>query len=347
MLMVIFGAGASYDSCSSFRPVQNQGLLNYRLPLARDLFANLREFRDISRIYPRVQRILPFLENVDNVEDKLEAYRTEGEGHIERRRQLTAVKYYLRDVIELCQKNWSHHTSGLSNYQAFLDQVSVGSDHRICFVTFNYDTLLEQALREIDVPVGGMGDYISHVKYGLIKLHGSTDWVHWVPRGAMNTQNAALGGLNHGSHSKALANGLIRAAPNTDVDCVVDHSASVGRQERWRVAWPLPALAIPTVSKHTFVCPPEHLDHLKALIPQVAEIIIVGWRGGESHFLKLVKEGLTRPVRILAACGSAGDSKEPYTRMTAAGVPLDAGNSQLLPIGFSDLVVSGAIKGFL
>jgi hypothetical protein len=176
------------------------------------LFASVKEFRDISLTYSRVQYILPFLENAENVEDRLEAFRAEGEKEIERRRQLTAV------------------------------QVSRASE-RACFATFNYDTLLEHALRGMDISIVGMDGYISHHKHSLVKLHGSIDWVHWVPRSAMNgAQNEALRDLSHSSHSNALANGLIHAArtlmrtaswTTVPASGAKSGGASPGRFRRW------------------------------------------------------------------------------------------------------------------
>jgi SIR2-like protein len=48
---------------------------------------------------------------------------------------------------------------------------------KVCFVTFNYDTVLEQALQEYSGwTISDFSMYTRHAHYKLIKLHGSIDW---------------------------------------------------------------------------------------------------------------------------------------------------------------------------
>src|SRR5207302_10386358 len=47
---------------------------------------------------------------------------------------------------------------------------------KICFVTFNYDTMLDEELaRLLGVQIKDMSDYAQR-DYALIKLHGSVNW---------------------------------------------------------------------------------------------------------------------------------------------------------------------------
>ena len=79
MLMVIFGAGASYDSCSSFPPDQYpRSSLDFRPPLAKELFLPLRDFRGLSAVHDRFQPLLPYLEAQENIEEILEGFRLTG-----------------------------------------------------------------------------------------------------------------------------------------------------------------------------------------------------------------------------------------------------------------------------
>lgn len=62
MLMVIFGAGASYDSYSSIAPpseVPRDSQL-YRAPLAKELF--LRHFQHDLDQFPQAKAPVPYLE---------------------------------------------------------------------------------------------------------------------------------------------------------------------------------------------------------------------------------------------------------------------------------------------
>jgi len=178
MLMVIFGAGASYDSYPD-RPPEHYGRHTnvFRPPLANELFLDIPEFRAISKRFDRCQPLIPYLAAKTNVEEILEQFRGETERNEERRRQLLAIEYYIRDLIQTCQIKWLAATHGVTNYRTFLDQVRVFPE--ICFVTFNYDTLLEEALAGIDVHFRRIRDYASVHNLMVFKLHGSIDWKRW------------------------------------------------------------------------------------------------------------------------------------------------------------------------
>jgi hypothetical protein len=170
---VIFGAGASYDSCSSFPLDEASRSSNaLRPPLAKELFLPLPEFRVLSNLYGgRFQPLLPHLEGQEDLEGILEGLRLKAAYDIESRRQLLAIQYYLNDLIRLCDASWMKHTHGVTNYKALLNQVRVC--RHVCLVTFNYDTLIEKALERIDVPMASIGHYASHEQYKLIK----TSWL--------------------------------------------------------------------------------------------------------------------------------------------------------------------------
>jgi hypothetical protein len=109
----------------------------------------------------------------------------------------------------------------------------------------------------------------------------------------------------------------------------------------------LPALAIPTVSKHTFMCPKDHVDTLARLIPEVTKIAIVGWRAGEKHFLQMLKDGLgSKPVKLIAACGTKEATVETLKRLMEAGIAANF-ESASTGGGFTDFVVNRRIEPFL
>jgi hypothetical protein len=136
MLMVIFGAGASYDSWPSFPPDRLPRDAEFlRPPLAKELFLYAPQFRAVSAKYPRCQPIIPYLESQENVEDILEQFGTEAVQNPERRSQLTAIQFYIREIVRLCEAHWRLRTNGVTNYRTLLDQLAEFPD--VCFVTFN------------------------------------------------------------------------------------------------------------------------------------------------------------------------------------------------------------------
>lgn len=333
MLMVIFGAGASYDSYHDWPPHAVPRTSEWsRPPLAKELFINIPKYREISTWFRPCQVLFPYLRD-GNIEAELEKFRAEAESNYERRKQLTAVKYYLSGVIEACENAWWDLTSGVSNYRTFLDQLS--QCPRVCLVTFNYDTLLERALDLMGFAIHNIGDYITHRHFKLFKLHGSINWCQWISKTTVLDRNNKL--LTHDA--------IISAAPIIDDYSIIrmrDETIPATHPEEW---FNLPAIAVPTVSKHSFVCPPDQIEELKAFIPEVTQIVIVGWRAGEEHFLKLLKDGLKGRVPVITACSGPNESQEPYERMVAAGLPVDLQTA--IPEGFTGLVMNRLIAPLL
>src|SRR5690348_3611040 len=152
MLMVIFGAGASYDSAASLRPGIN---FPQRPPLANDLFHHRDEFGQYAQKYTPLSNVIERLRGRNsNVEAVLQRWRDEGEADKwpERLRQLMAVKYYLRDVLTYCTDRWSSRVCSATNYGPLLDDI--GKWHfdqkqvnPVSLVTFNYDRLLDLAIQ--------------------------------------------------------------------------------------------------------------------------------------------------------------------------------------------------------
>jgi hypothetical protein len=332
--MVIFGAGASYDSCSSFPPEQwpRGGTAWHRPPLAKELFLNVPQFRGISRTYDRFQPLLPDLEAQENVEAILEGFREKAVSDVECRRQLWAVQYYLRELINYCQANWINHTHGVSNYRTLLDQVR--ECNRVCFVTFNYDTLLDSALQSFDHPLRTMSEYTSGPKFSLIKLHGSIDWKYWIPKTTTNLQR----------NDQPQPQDLIRAALSVGDRAIIDKDGNTPSETKIELHFYLPALAIPTASNQRFVCPPAHIQALGDAIRHVTRIAIVGWRAAERNFLEMLATGLPNEVEAIAACGNTDAAEATLGRLSAAGI---RGKFQASPGGFTDFVVNRRIEPLL
>ncbi|MBI1894709.1 MAG: hypothetical protein HYS14_11415, partial [Candidatus Rokubacteria bacterium] len=175
MLMVIFGAGASYDSAPSYPP--GMGLVE-RPPLADQLFENREQFAGVLKQFPECHEIVPRLRHRsgNSVERELEALQAQAETHPERHRQLAAVRYYLQLMLFDCQARWEDLIKGVSNYKTLLDDINrLKKGQQVCLVTFNYDTLLESALPTVGTQIHGLRDYITG-NYKIIKLHGSINW---------------------------------------------------------------------------------------------------------------------------------------------------------------------------
>jgi hypothetical protein len=284
MLMVVFGAGASYDCAPSLRGKQPNEAPS-RPPLAKDLFQNRAPFALKSFVYRRMLKIVPLLRETHGkpIEEVLETLQIEAETYPEGKRQLAAVRYYLRDVLGDCTINWVQEALGVTNYRSLLDQIARQRHERaepITLVTFNYDALLEDALADEGFQLEKISDYISHPTYKLFKLHGSVDWSRVVQQPYATTLSRF---------------DLIDLAD--ELKFVPDRFVlNRERQDFKGTLLLFPAIAIPVQRKDIFECPAEHVEALSNLIPKVTQILFIGWQAQEDNFLKMLREGL-RPLK--------------------------------------------------
>ena len=136
MLMVVFGAGASYDSV----PAHPVGVEDIRPPLAKDLFRTGPLTRTPSLDSLNVRPSFPYLRVDDvSVEQELERLQAEAEEKPERHQQLAAIRYYLHVMLWECERRWKELAGGVTNYKTLLDQLEHyrRPDETVCLVTFN------------------------------------------------------------------------------------------------------------------------------------------------------------------------------------------------------------------
>lgn len=109
MILVVFGAGASYDSLP-LRPLGRTGYPEdrekWRPPLADGLFASHLHYEEIQRQLPELHPLVgqlhhrPRNESVEAVLQRLAA-----DAAPKRRRTLLAARYYLQRLIVACETN--------------------------------------------------------------------------------------------------------------------------------------------------------------------------------------------------------------------------------------------------
>ena len=342
MLMVVFGAGASHDSVPNRlpRPWQEDGL-HYRPPLANQLFDDRRPFVDAMSKFPRCQPIIPFLRHLrgnESVESVLERLQTEAGEYPERHRQLAAIRYYLHFALWECGREWEKVAQGVTNYKTLLDQLERWrkEGERICLVTFNYDTMLETALPTVGIDIGGLPDYISSDRYKAIKLHGSVNWAREVDAPAEN-----VGDRDEWQVAYEL----------------IDRAAELKISQRYRLVtkYPVekihglryvlfPAIAIPVESKRDYECPPEHLDALRACIPEMTKLLLIGWRATEKNFLQLLSKDLQHNLRVMVVTGGREAGEEVINRLQRAGIK---GEFATTKGGFTEFIIRRGADKFL
>jgi hypothetical protein len=350
MLMVIFGAGASFDSCPTYPPGYAGAIFggdtynkHFRPPLANELFENRPIFADAIKSFPQCQPIVPRLRTLqgETLEAVLEDLQTKSKSYARGAQQLAAVRYYLRFVIRECERHWRELAGGVTNYKSLLNEIERGNTSKqpVCLVTFNYDTLLEDSLSDFGLPIEAMGDYTKkHPFYKLFKLHGSVNWARevGVPTKAQNP-----------GYVWGVVNDLIERAAEIPITqryvLTAEHPPGVvGGTPVF------PAIAIPVEKKSTFECPQEMLDELMALLPQVTEILVIGWRATEAHFLERMKANIRRGAQLYIVAGPDRRQGEDIQVRICRELPNNPPNFVAVdPGGFTDFILSRRAEQFL
>jgi len=339
-LLVIFGAGASFDSVGDTEspvPGCRPFDASYRPPLAAQLFENRQYFGQLIDRYPAMSPIVPRLRrsttgNGTTLERELEQLQNEADRFPKRHSQLMAVRFYLKDAIEYCGDSWFGAAHGATNYAALLDEVErwrCGRAERlVTCVTFNYDTMLEKSAHfALGTAYNDIDSYIDDAGPAyIIKPHGSVDWGELCdllsdPRPLSNHQ-------------------------------VIEHAASLQHTNGYRkgvgvvadVGQLVPAIAIPFETKKSFACPQHHLEKLKIRVSLTTKALVIGWRGAESHFLEILARGFVRYPEILVVSDTLLHANETVATMQKGSVP---GSYSPFDEGFSGLIGSKRLKLFL
>jgi SIR2-like protein len=341
MLMIIFGAGASYDAIPS-RPAPSY--LADRLPLANELFADRPNFMHWTDQFPQCKPIIPRLQHVPEgatVESVLERLQAEESQYPERRRQLTAIRFYLQCMIYFTEHAWTGIGRDITNYKTLFDDILCWRKEATLVVTFNYDLMIETALRAFDVHINSLPDYISDQRFKLIKLHGSVNWVRQVVNPIIDLQNRTQENVAQELIERAAE---IKYGPYHNVVGNPPHGYVDYRQGGApAICAAYPALAIPVEIKKDFDCPKEHLQALEHFIPQVTKILVIGWRGAEKAFRELLEKLPEEPPVMVVSPGEVDETiakMREVTRLTKA-------RFQSLNSTFTDFIVNRRGEAFL
>lgn len=341
--MVIFGAGASFDSSSTHHPGTGP-LLTERLPLARELFEERQIFIDSLDKFPQCKTVVYRLRDpqVISGQKSIEAIllEIEKEASTYRRgnQELAAIRCYLQRVISKCQQNWwNNFTHGVTNQLGLLREIDRTQKDAVCLVTFNYDTLLEDAMTELGYGITNIGEYTErNVRFLLFKLHGSVNWAREIKPGIPDTihKDGAI------ILSYVIDNLDQFGISNVTELCEPMHMG-------WRGNVPVfPVIAIPIEKKDLFECPPYMVQKLRMLIPKVTKILVIGWRATEDNFFELLNEHLQAKVPVYIVAGNEKDAQDisvTIHRKLVSKAPITKCDSG----GFTDFMRDGRAVEFL
>ena len=344
-LLVIFGAGASYDSIhpSTFPNhdlfTRLPGAPYYRPPLSTELFDDRSNFNDALTRFPQCLgrvaglRIHAGQRGGFNVEQELELIKDSAERYPPARIELAALQFYIRDITTACGERWQRETRGLTNYAHLLSRIDRWRHvhkEKVVMVSFNYDTLLEMAAHSspLQLELSDIDAYIARDDYKVIKPHGSANW----------------------------GQVLNEPAPPSDAETfMIENVASLHGTNHFRVTADskyggklvFPAIAIPVEGKGDFACPPAHMAALKSSMGEVTRILAIGWRASDHRFLASLGEGSLAGKRVHIVAASEKEALQTKANLVNAG----AERSDLVTCsnaaGFSVFLSNNELEGFL
>jgi hypothetical protein len=350
MLTVILGAGASYDSIGAIpapnvaRTPQEGWDYQGRPPLASQLFGVqfaglLDDFPSMRVVYDELSR-LGTGEADPTIEETLEAFQKEAESgaDAQRWRHMGAIRFYLRRAIGMCA-NWSGNTHGITNYTRLVGQVRRWADQSkprqsATFITFNYDTLLDDACYEVGLRKQDLASYVGE-QFALAKFHGSVNWSDPIA----NAAELFGGRLPPVAEvirrfAEVKTTGVVRLASGTEINTTEGDLAEA-----------LPGLAVPLVTKASAYCPEAQLGRMDDALADCEKLLVIGWRGAEDHFWRRVKRRADTPQVLVVTGGPdlgsrLGDGLENHVRIPRSRVTISGG-------GFSQFMAGTALHDFL
>lgn len=320
MLLVVVGAGASYDSVPSRDPGRSDSPLpEVRPPLADQLFEPRPIFEDAQRLLPQVMQIAGSLlrrQSGMSVEDVLAEYAEQVDVYPHRATQLALVRFYLQAIIARCESAWCLNNQVATNMMTLIDRIEYfrGSRERPVIVTFNYDRLIEDALVNRGQSYTSMNDYIPNNGVPVIKLHGSVDWVRRIASANRFPWSSAPGW----TLATEIANHILSLPAPGPIERMVGIPSSL--VEGFLA---MPAIAIPVKEKSEFECPDSHVEFLRGLVKEIKTILTVGWRGGERHFLKLLRDSGLKKFDAMCVAAGTRAAEETVQNLQLMGVPFD------------------------
>jgi len=349
--MVIFGAGASFDSDPNdpATPASHSGSRGDRPPLAGNLF--WAGYGGFARRYPACQGLLKRLRAAaPNIEPELEQIRAESQRKTFMLRELEAIRYYLRALIDATEAQWLEGLRDhVTTYTHLLQEIEewreeLGSE--VALVTFNYDCLLDKACRSVvpELKLKGVSDFGHGKAHYVYKLHGSTDWFEEVSLSV----TVAITGVGSDFENELIdLAGYIHPTGRY----VRTNEQTEGQEPFGRLR---PAIAIPMVTKggDDFACPTDHVRYLRQAIPVVSDLVVVGWRAEEQHFQQLwrssIQQARKTQLRRLLVVDATRESAEGIAARMKESMDLSSGVTvESAGDGFSAGLQTSVFRTFL
>ncbi|MDP9280672.1 MAG: hypothetical protein M3P38_01085 [Chloroflexota bacterium] len=299
-LLVVLGAGASHDN--------GHAPPRWNLPLAAGLFTQ-PEFMEAAFNYEEMGALLDDLkiasqEGGIGIERKLDEIQRDAESiYPDALVELMAVRYYLRHVTWVCSQEVASSAAHGTTTAVLLRLLNrwrrAGPERSCSVVSFNYDTLLERAASLVlGRDFRSMTDYLDERgEWQFFKLHGSANWAQVIIDGIGGDMYPSIKKVVRSAQSIKLSSTDFRIWDDNPQGNRASHtSVEPGSGQQVAIA---PAIALPLISKATFVCPEQHVAAFRQQVQKFDALLVVGWRAQETYFLNELKPGRRVPTMVI------------------------------------------------
>jgi hypothetical protein len=185
---------------------------------------------------------------------------------------------------------------------------TITTGEHVLIVNFNYDTLLDEAIqRTLQYRFSKPADFVDYEnrRVLLFKPHGSCNLIKKFDKRILSHLSKKWN-----VNSVIILSVLLyeqNIGYDRIYDALEDSYSLYNRDEIIPVAADtdeilyLPQLLLPFKSKDDFIMPPEQEALLEHFLPTVDEILVLGWKGTEAKFQRLLGKKLGHnPIKITA-----------------------------------------------
>jgi hypothetical protein len=355
-VLVIVGAGASRDLIPFHEgTLTNIGWFDDNMdkpPLTQHVFRDDTMTKAILDKYQGARNLaatirLELLQNERPLEPLLKEYSESTSQPLAS--QFVEIPLYLQDLFAEVSK----YTNQPTNYQRlaqvlFADEASTD---RIVFVTLNYETLLDDVLFSdfFGRPRVGIESYVGE-RCMLVKLHGSVNWVRAL------TYRSPTATFNQIQYLAALRNLGFAQLKEEIVPDIQVRAPTAQRWEEGRLdngghyhhTLYYPALSIPLGSYDPyFACPAEHIEALKAVLPECNAVLAIGTSARDGDLLGLLRDCLKDVVQFHIVDSGPEATDGTWQRLREVPQLNRARLVTRYPGGFSEFILSGGPERFV
>ena len=197
----------------------------------------------------------------------------------------------------------------------------------ITYITFNYDTLIEDAFEAVYSVLFDRTDLRSYTERPrrLSKLHGSIGWILRTPE---YDGDEAL--LYQGKD-------IIGLGERMPEHLVIAPDTTAGMSRTCTGFYYIPAIAVPLGRKSDFVCPDDQRHAAAEALSTATRLLVVGWAGNDRHLyeqLWLPAGGLRSDARVTVV--SKGRGHMTVDKMRENGITTD--DVVVHDLGFTDFL---------